>query len=55
MLLWPQVQKAHTSTLEDIAASSFQPSHVFETQECGVHTEARATLPHPVDITGAHF
>ena len=45
----------HTSALEDVAASSFQPGHVFEAQEGGVHTEAGATLPHPVDVTGTHL
>lgn len=44
-----------TSAFEDVTAPAFQPGHVFETQEGGVHSEARATLPDPVDVTGTHL
>lgn len=46
---------SHTFALEDIAAASFQPCHVFETQEGGVHAEARTALPNPVDVAGTHL
>lgn len=48
---WSQL----TSAFEDITAPAFQPGHVFETQKGGVHSEARATLPDPVDVTGTHL
>lgn len=44
-----------TSALENIAASPFEPGHMFKAQEGGVHAEAWATLPHPVNITGTNF
>lgn len=44
-----------TFTLEDIATASFQPCHVFETQEGGVHAEAGTALPNPVDVAGTHL
>lgn len=52
---WCCSRSIHTSTLKNVAASPFQPSHVFEAQEGGVHTEARAALPHAVDVTWTHL
>lgn len=46
---------SRTFALEDIAAASFQPRHVFEAQEGGVHAEARTTLPNPVHVAGTHL
>lgn len=50
-----RVRISRTFALEDIAAAPFQPRHVFETQEGGVHAEARTALPNPVDVAGTHL
>lgn len=49
------LRSTRTSALKDVTAPSFQPGHVFETQKSGVYSEARATLPYPVDVTGTHL
>lgn len=49
------LKHTHTSAFKDIAASAFQPGHVFKAQEGGVHTQARSTLPHTVNITWTHL
>lgn len=55
VLLWVHFFQSHTSTLENIAAPSFQPSHVFKAQEGGVNAEAWAAFPNPVDVTGTNL
>lgn len=49
------LRSPRTSALKDVTAPSFQPGHVLETQKGGVYSEARATLPYPVDVTGTHL
>lgn len=49
------LRSTRTSALKDVTAPSFQPRHVLKTQKGGVYSEARATLPYPVDVTGTHL
>lgn len=45
---------ACTVSLEDVAPPPPDPRHVLKAEQCGIHTQACATLPDTTDITRTH-